>query len=62
MLLSTPVEAVRHVDAEAHVEGGVGVQQQQRHTTDLGDPYPGRERLATGQADGDVRNRAVVLS
>ena len=42
----------------------VGVEQQQRHAADLGDPDPRGQRLAglAGQADLDLGDRAVVLA
>ena len=40
----------------------VGVEQQQRDPADLGDPDARGERLLVGQADHDLRDRAVLLA
>ncbi len=40
----------------------VGVEQQQRDAADLGDPDAGGQRLLRGQADLDLRDRAVLLA
>ena len=40
----------------------VGVEQQQRHAADLGDPDAGGQRLVAGQPDLDLGDRAVLLA
>ncbi len=40
----------------------VGVHQQQRHPTDLGEPQRGEQLLAPGYGEGDPGRRPVVLS
>ena len=56
------VEAVGHVAVVVGVALDVGVEQQQRHATDLGDPDLGEQVGPVGLGDGDHGAVAVLLA
>ncbi len=58
MFLVTAVEAVGDPAHVVLVLGDVGIQQQQRHPTDLGDPDPRPQRAGFRQRQLDQRRRA----
>jgi hypothetical protein len=62
VLAVAAVEAVGHVDVVLGVPLDVGVQHQQRHAADAGDPDPGDQVGPTGHRDGDRGARAVGLA
>ena len=67
-LLAQPVLAVAAVQPVGHVAVvvgvalDVGVEHQQRHPADAGDPDPGEQLGAVGHRDGDRRALAVLLA
>ena len=61
VLAGAAVQPVGHLAEVVGVLLDVGVEQQQRHPADIGDPDPGDHLGATGQRDPDQRTGAVGL-
>ncbi len=59
VLAAPAVEPVGHVPLAGAVLLHVGVEQQQRHAADLGDPHMGVQGAAAGQGEGDPHGRGV---
>ena len=62
LLATAAVEAVGDVAGGLVVVRDVGVEQQQRHATDLGAPHVRVQLTATGQGEGDDAGRTVLLA